>query len=112
MAGSARAQESLLQSSGCMLPGRVIYSTGLSDSVSTWIYVACGCRMCGDCGDTHRFKGPVLGLGTQAPVEVTKSKRRAGRGNIRPQLHRAGQLVQRAWWLGLVKPGAFQLLVS
>lgn len=80
MAGSAGAQELLLQSSVCMLPGWDIYSTGLSDSVSTWIYAACGCRTCGDYGDTHRFKGLVLGLGTQAPVEVTKSKQRAGQG--------------------------------
>lgn len=100
MAGSAGAQEPLLQSSVCMLLGWDIYSTGLSDSVSTWIYVACGCRTCGDYGDTHQFKGLVLGLGTQAPVEVTKSKQWAGRGNVRPQLHRAGQLVQR-----VVRPG-------
>lgn len=87
MAGSAWAQEPLLQSSGCILLGPDIYSTGPSDSVSTWIFAACGCRTCGNCGDTHRFKGPVLDLGTQALVEVAKSKQRAGRGNVRPQLH-------------------------
>lgn len=104
--------EPLSQSSGCLPPlDRDIYSTRLPGSVCTWIYAACGWRMCGDCVDTHRFKGLVLGLGVQARVEVTRSKQRAGRRNA-GLLHGAGQLVQRARWLGLVKPGAFQLLVS
>lgn len=81
-----------------------IYSTCVSGPVSTWIYAVCGCSgnwERGGRGANILLQGLILGLGTLAVMEVTKSKQGAILGNTEAErLFRAASAMQ-----AVVRPG-------